>query len=333
MAGCLGRDRVLGAPTRRAGGALRTGCPIRRAADRPARDARGDGPRRASRRARGRARGARLIAAAGPSDGTSPTNRGEAVARLRAAGCVWAEEEADLLLAEGRDADGTERMLARREAGEPLEQVLGWAQFLGLRIGVAPGVFVPRRRTELLARRAIALCPEAGCAVDLCCGTGAIGAALLAACPGIRLYAADLDPAAVAVARRNLPGATVLQGDLTDPLPTSLRGRVDVLAANVPYVPTGELRLLPPEARAWEPPGTLDGGADGLDLLRRVAVAASGWRAPGGSVLSEVAAHQLDAAAAAFAAAGLQVVAERDDDLEAIVVQGRRRAEDALLSR
>lgn len=245
---------------------------------------------------------------------------------------MWAEEEADLILAESRDAASIERMLARREAGEPLEQVIGWAQFLGLRIGVAPGVFVPRRRTELLARRAIALCPDAGCAVDLCCGTGAIGAALISARPGIRLYAVDLDPAAVAVSRDNLPTATVLLGDLTDPLPESIRGRIEVMAANVPYVPTGELRLLPSEARAWEPPGTLDGGADGLDLLRRVAVAASGWLAPGGSVLSEVAAHQLDAAAAAFAAAGLRVTVERDD-LDAVVVAGRRRIGDTVACR
>ena len=112
--------------------------------------------------------------------------------------------------------------------------------------------------------------------VDLCCGAGAIGAALAAAVERAEVHAADIDPAAVRCARQNLPAGQVYQGDLYGPLPAALRGRVQILAANVPYVPTGEIGFLPPEARVHEPSAALDGGADGLDVLRRVAAGAPG---------------------------------------------------------
>ena len=174
-------------------------------------------------------------------------------------------------------------MVGQRAAGVPLEQVVGWAEFCGLRITVAPGVFVPRRRTEFLVRQAVALARPGAVIVDLCCGAGAIGAALAAAVEGAEVHAADVDPAAVRCARQNLPAGRVYQGDLYEPLPATLRGRVAILTANVPYVPTGEIGYLPPEARAHEPRAALDGGADGLDVLRRVAAGAAGWLAPGGS--------------------------------------------------
>jgi release factor glutamine methyltransferase len=213
-------------------------------------------------------------------------------------------------------------MVARRVEGLPLEQVIGWAQFCGLRIAVEPGVFVPRRRTEFLVEQARSLAGPGDIIVDLCCGAGAIAAALAAAVPGAQVHAADIDPVAVACARRNLPGHAVYQGDLFDPLPAALRGRVAVLTANVPYVPTSEIPLLPAEARSHEPHTSLDGGLDGLEVLRRVAAAAPAWLAPGGHLLSETSDAQAPAAAAVFAAAGLAPRVVHSDDLYVTVIRG-----------
>ncbi len=247
-------------------------------------------------------------------------------ARLRAAGCVFAEDEARLLTAAARTRAELDAMVSRRAAGEPLEQVLGWAEFCGLRIAVAPGVFVPRRRTEFLVRQARALARPGDVIVDLCCGAGAIGAALAAAVDHAEVHAADIDPAAVRCARQNLPGGHVYQGDLYEPLPASLRGQVSVLAANVPYVPSGEIGFLPPEARAYEPRAALDGGADGLGVLRRVAAGAPGWLAPGGHLLIETSERQAPLAEAAFTAGGLTVRVATSTELGAAVVIGRRSA-------
>jgi release factor glutamine methyltransferase len=211
----------------------------------------------------------------------------------------------------------------RRIAGEPLEHVLGWAEFSGLRIAVDPGVFVPRRRTEFLVDLAAARTEPGAVVLDLCCGTGALGAALAARRPGIELVAADLDPAAVRCARRNLDGlgGRVYEGDLFDPLPAELRGRVDVLLVNVPYVPSGEIALMPPEARLHEARIALDGGADGLDVLRRVAAQAGSWLAPGGALLTETGEEQAAVAVRVLTAAGLtaRVVTDDEDDATAVV--------------
>jgi release factor glutamine methyltransferase len=287
------------------------------------------------------------------------------VSRLRAAGCVFAEDEARLLMSTARTPDELAAMVDRRVAGLPLEQVLGWAEFCGLRITVAPGVFVPRRRTEFLVRQATLLFrgddppgppaarsggthppgtplgraarlpvsrrPGEGIAqsgvvvVDLCCGAGAIGAALAAAVDRADVHAADIDQAAVRCARRNLPGpwGHVYQGDLYEPLPGRLRGRVSLLVANVPYVPTGEIGFLPPEARAHEPRVALDGGADGLDVLRRVAAGAAEWLAPGGHLLIETSKRQAPSAQAAFAASALAAWVASSVDPDGTVVIGR----------
>jgi release factor glutamine methyltransferase len=249
------------------------------------------------------------------------------VARLRAAGCVFAEEEAALLESSAGSAAELSTMVEQRVGGVPLEHVLGWAQFCGMRVVVRPGVFVPRRRTECLVRRAAALAPPRATVVDLCCGCGAIGAALAATADVAALYAVDIDPAAVACARENVAatGGTVLLGDLYAPLPRRLRGRVDVLVANVPYVPTGALGLMPPESRLHEPRAAVDGGPDGLDVLRRVAADAAGWLAEGGHLQVETSADQASAAAEVFARAGLEPAVAHCPDLDGTVVLGRRR--------
>ena len=229
------------------------------------------------------------------------------VAELRAAGCVFAEEEASLLQAEAGSTEELASLLARRVAGEPLEQVLGWAEFGGLRIAVAPGVFVPRRRTALLAELAVQHALRTGTeaiVVDLCCGTGAIGAVVAARVPDAELHAADIDPDAVACARANLRGQHVHQGDLYDALPPRLRGRVDVLAVNAPYVPTDEIARMPTEARDHEHRVALDGGPDGLVLHRRVAADAAEWLAPGGVLLLETSRHQREGTLEACRSAG-----------------------------
>ncbi|MGX1908049.1 putative protein N(5)-glutamine methyltransferase [Streptomyces phaeochromogenes] len=252
-----------------------------------------------------------------------PPSYAHVVTALRSAGCVFAEDEARLILSTARTPAELTVMVDRRVAGLPLEHVLGWAGFRGLRIAVEPGVFVPRRRTEFLVEQAVALAPEASVVVDLCCGSGAVGAALAAALPGVELHAADVDPAAVRCARRNVgAGAHVYEGDLFEALPRALRGRVGILAANVPYVPSGEVGLLPPEARDHEPLVALDGGGDGLDVLRRVAGEAPRWLAPGGSLLVETSERQAGPAVEILAGAGLISRLEVSEELYANVVIG-----------
>ncbi|MER5375624.1 putative protein N(5)-glutamine methyltransferase [Streptomyces sp. NPDC002553] len=260
-----------------------------------------------------------------PFPAPSPSSSRDAVVlALRAAGCVFAEDEAELILDAARTPDELTAMVERRAAGHPLEVVVGWAEFHGRRVIVEPGVFVPRRRTEFLVDRALALAPHARVVVDLCCGTGAVGAALAARLGGVELHAADIEPAAVGCARRNLAahGGHVHQGDLFEALPGRLRGRVDILAANVPYVPTGEVPLLPAEAREHEPLTALDGGADGLDVLRRVAAEAGDWLAPGGCLLVETSEGQAPAAVEAFTRCGLTARLAVDEELYAHVVIG-----------
>ncbi|TDT38884.1 release factor glutamine methyltransferase [Streptomyces sp. BK208] len=270
--------------------------------------------------------GAPLSASPAHLFSASLPSRDSVVSALRAAGCVFAEDEAELLLTTARTATELTALVEGRVTGLPLELVLGWADFRGLRITVAPGVFVPRRRTEFLVSEALAHAPHASVVVDLCCGSGAVGAALAAALDRPEVHAADVDPAAVRCARGNLAGAggRVYTGDLFDALPGTLRGRVEILAANVPYVPSGEVALLPAEARDHEPLVALDGGADGLDVLRRVASAAPGWLAPGGCLLVETSERQAADAVDAFNRAGLTTRLAVCAELHAHVVVGVR---------
>jgi release factor glutamine methyltransferase len=250
------------------------------------------------------------------------------VAQLQTAGCVFAEDEARLLAAAARSATELDSMVERRAAGLPLEHLLGWAEFRGLRIAVDAEVFVPRRRTGFLVEQAIALAGSRPVVVlDLCCGSGAVGAALAAELGEVELYAADIEPAAVRCTRRNLAavaGAEVYEGDLYEPLPATLRGRVDILTANVPYVPTEAIELMPPEAREYEPKIALDGGPDGFRVLRRVAAGAPHWLAPGGHLLVETSQRQASRAADVFASNGLVPQVARSEELYSTVVIGQK---------
>lgn len=250
------------------------------------------------------------------------------VATLRAAGCVFAEDEALLLAQAAASPRELAELVSQRAAGHPLEHVVGWAEFCGLRVSVTAGVFVPRPRTELLVREAVRRCPPGAIVTDLACGSGAIALAVATLASVSELHAADVDPAATACARRNLAvvGGQVHEGDLYQPLPGRLHGQISLLTANVPYVPSAAIAFLPPEARVHEPLTALDGGADGLAVLRKVAAGASDWLAPGGHLLIEVSAEQAAAALAEFAAAGLGASQVSDDELGATVVIGTRPA-------
>jgi release factor glutamine methyltransferase len=246
--------------------------------------------------------------------------------RLRAAGCVFAEDEAALLIEAATDADSLERLVARRVAGEPLEYVLGWAAFAGLRVHVAAGVFVPRRRTELLLRLALGAArdPAPPAMLELCCGVAPVATALKTRLPQASVTASDLDPDAVRIARANLEplGGTVLAGDLFGGLPTG--ERYGVIVANAPYVPSAELRNMPREAREFEHPLALDGGEDGLALHRRIAAEAATWLAPGGTLLVETSRRQASADRTLFTAHGWRVELAHDDELDATAVRAVR---------
>jgi release factor glutamine methyltransferase len=258
-------------------------------------------------------------------ESSSGTSRHRVIAALRAAGCVFAAEEAGLLMAAATSASELAAMVDRRISGVPLEQVLGWVEFCGLRIVVRPGVFVPRRRTEALVQHAVGLARPGAVVVDLCCGSGAIGAAVAQLAPNpIDLHACDLDPAAVECARLNVAaaGGHVYQGDLYEPLPAALRGQVDLLLVNAPYVPTDAIALMPPEARLYEPRAALDGGADGVDVHRRVAQRAADWLAPAGELVVETSERQAPTTVEALVRNGLTARVESNEKYGATMVIG-----------
>ena len=257
-----------------------------------------------------------------------PVVPSEVIDRLRAAGCVFAEDEARLLVAAAGTPAELGRLLVHRTSGLPLEHVLGWVDFAGLRITVRPGVFVPRRRTGLLVKRAARLLRPNTVVVDLCCGSGAVGAALLTEEPTLTLYAVDVDPVAAACAHDNIAalGGTALTGDLFSPLPLALLGQVDLVVANAPYVPTDAIARMPPEARLHETHVALDGGADGLDVQRRLVAAAPEWLMSGGHLLVETSARQAPETAAIFARHGFTARVVHSRKLDGTVVIGIRSA-------
>ena len=247
----------------------------------------------------------------------------DVVATLREAGCVWAEEEAELLRraaldlarrrGDARAASVLAELVDRRVAGEPLEHITGRVRFLDQILTVAPGVFVPRRRTEHLAELVVERTRPGTVVVELCCGVAPVAAAVRAAEPEAVVHAVDTDPAALTCAERNVPDGFVHRGDLYDALPRTLRRRIDLVVASPPYVPSAEVVLLPREAREHERRDALDGGGDGLDLHRRILVDAPTWLTPGGQVLLECAEHQARALESTVRHHGFSPAVAHDD--------------------
>ncbi|MCH1866362.1 putative protein N(5)-glutamine methyltransferase [Nocardioides sp. CFH 31398] len=239
------------------------------------------------------------------------------VATLRAAGCVFAEEEAALLQEAAGDDAALAGLVARRVAGEPLEQVVGFVDLGGLRLRVAPGCFVPRQRTMLLVREAVAAARAAGpgaVVVEAYAGVAPVAAHVAVAVPDARLYAVERDERVLGAARANGGGrVSVHHGDVLDGLPPAVAGRVAVVAAVPPYVPDDDLALMPREAREHEAPSALLGGPDGLGPFRALVEAASGWLAPGGVVLAEVSVGQAPSAIAAAQTLGYAATAVTEE--------------------
>jgi release factor glutamine methyltransferase len=242
------------------------------------------------------------------------------VARLTAAGCIAAEEEAAELVTAAPDAATIEVWLRRREEGEPLAWIIGSLEFCGHRLQVDPGVYVPRFQTEDLAHRAAALLPDRGRAVDLCTGAGAIAVHLMVQVPTARVVGIDIDVAAAKCARRN--GVRVVVGDLDAPIGAA--HTFDLVTAVAPYVPTGDIRFLPRDVQRYEPRLALDGGLDGLALVRRVVAGAGRLLRPGGWLLIEVGGSQDALLRQTLAAHGFDQVGpwrDEDDDLRYVAAR------------
>ena len=223
----------------------------------------------------------------------TPTLRTWLTTTLAAAGFVAAEEEAEeLLRASGNDALALAALVTRRLAGEPLAWLVGQAPFAGLEVPVKPGVYVPRWQSTELALRAVARLPESGVAADVCTGSGAIALALRRGRPLARTVATDIDPKAVENARTN--GIEVYEGDLLSPLPSTLKGQLDVVVAVVPYVPTAALALLPHDTLTFEDVAHYDGGPDGTALLERLATDAPDYLRRGGRLILELGGDQAE---------------------------------------
>jgi len=241
------------------------------------------------------------------------SDREALAALLGGAGFVAAPEEADELLARARGNDVLlSALVERRLTGEPLAWIVGSVSFCGLDVRVDPGVYVPRRQSEPLARRAVERLPGDGVAIDLCTGSGAIAKLLMAERPGARVVASDVDARAVACAAAN--GVDVYRGDLFAPLPRELEGCADVVVGVVPYVPTLELPLLQRDTLTFETPLAYDGGDDGAGILRRALNDGRRWLRPGGALLLELGGGQADLLAADLARLGYTGVTVLVDD-------------------
>jgi release factor glutamine methyltransferase len=212
----------------------------------------------------------------------SSVSSDELVDLLMRNGFVAPEEEAAELRAAGGDLDA---LVARRLTGEPLAWITGTVAFCGRTLTIHEGVYVPRWHTEAVAWRAVERMPRGGSGIDVCTGSGAIAAVLMAE-RRARMVATDLDPRCVACARAN--GVDARVGDLF----AGLEGPFDVVTAVVPYVPTGDLPLLQRDTFAFETALAYDGGADGLDLARRVVAGARATLRPGGALVLELGGRQ-----------------------------------------
>jgi release factor glutamine methyltransferase len=244
----------------------------------------------------------------------------ETTRRLVSAGCVAAREEAEELAeAASGHRELFDAMVERRTAGEPLAWVVGRVTFCGCPVAVAAGVYVPRWQSEPLAERAAALLPSTGRAIDLGTGSGAIACVLRSRRPGASVLGTETDPLAAQCARRNR--VDVVEGDLFEGVPDAWIGTVDVIVGVLPYVPTGEMARLPRDVRDFEPTAALDGGADGLTVIRKAVGQAHRWLNDQGHLLFEIGGDQPDVAMAELASAGfdvVQVIFDDDGDPRAI---------------
>ncbi|MEK7771092.1 MAG: peptide chain release factor N(5)-glutamine methyltransferase [candidate division NC10 bacterium] len=262
----------------------------------------------------------------------------EGTRRLEAAAIPTARQDAEWLLATvlglprfdlylepAREvtAGGRDRfwaLVGRRQAHEPLQYLLGFEDFVGLRIRVTPDVLIPRPETEGLVEWAVEiLAPLDGpVAADVGTGSGAIACALAAACPALEVLAIDSSLAALAVAAGNVRAAglsarvRLVAGDLLAPL-ASLAGGLDMIVSNPPYLPTGAIPSLPREVAGFEPRLALDGGPDGLRVIRRIVAEAPGLLRSGGTLLMEIGEEQAGLVASLMAAEGFSRIAARRD--------------------
>jgi release factor glutamine methyltransferase len=213
------------------------------------------------------------------------------------------------------------RAVSRRARREPLQRILGWEEFRGVRVRLTDSVLVPRPETETLVEWALALLPVPGprrlLAIDVGTGSGCIACALASERADLDVVAVDVSPAAAAVARENVRAldlagrVRVVAADLF----AGLRDiRADLIVSNPPYLPSALMPELPPEVRIHEPRLALDGGSDGLAVIRRMATAARPYLRPSGALVVETAGgDQASAAAALLRGAGWDQVAVRGD--------------------
>ncbi len=235
------------------------------------------------------------------------------VAQLARAGFPKAREEVrEMIEASAGDPAVWNCWVDRRCDGEPLEWLVGFTVFMGQRVRVDRGVYVPRPQTELVARRAIEALPEGGTAADLCTGSGAIAVALGNARPGARVVATDVDGEACRCAANN--DVEVYQGFLAEPVPADLMGKFDVVVAVVPYVPSDQIVFLPRDIQKYEPRVALDGGIHGIELLEQAVSAGSCLLHPGGALLLELGGHQDELLTPALQAAGFDLVERLVDE-------------------
>lgn len=275
--------------------------------------------------------GAGILSAVTPAD--SPHLDAEVLLRHtlgRTRASLYAHLDTPLTASQWQDYQA---LLARRVTGEPVAYMTGYREFMGLAFAVTPHVLIPRPDTEVLVEQAAALlrviAGSVPLAADVGTGSGAIAVSLAGLCPAARIYALDVSPAALAVARGNAarllgdhaPHIEFHTGSLLDSLPEP----VGVIAANLPYIPTGDMATLPPTVKEFEPHLALDGGSDGLDIYRRLLAQSPVALCPGGAILMECDPAQVpalqDAARQLFPQAAITSLADLAGRLRVVQVQ------------
>jgi len=230
----------------------------------------------------------------------------------------------------GAELDRFRAVVKRRAAGEPLQQILGETEFYSRVFKVEPGVFIPRPETERLVETAVQLLtPDdqalvAPVVVEIGCGTGIIGISMAAELPRLTVYATDINPGAVDLAKRNAhtlgveARVHIQPGSRFDPLPRHIQGQVDLLVSNPPYIRHDDIAGLPADVKEHDPHTALDGGPDGLDFYRALAAGMGAWLRPGGHIAVEIGDDQGADVSEILAASGgddvqvIQDYAERD---------------------